>query len=116
MHLVFDPNGRIAYLVALFYSPDWLPWVMPKHFGGLPAPPCFGPPASYQMGCLPLGFKSRLNHDHIKMEAVFAAMKKTNTGDKYSVYLEEPEDLDPHIFNTFKFSKKFLEHELVCQI
>jgi hypothetical protein len=50
------------------------------------------------------------------MEAVFAAMKKTNTGDKYSVYLEEPEDLDPHIFNTFKFSKKFLEHELVCQI
>jgi hypothetical protein len=112
----FDPDGRITYLVALFYGPDWLPQATPKQFGGLPAPPCFGPSAHYQMGCLPPGFKPRLSHDYIKMEAAFAVMKEADTGGKYSDYLEEPEDFDPDVFDAFKFGKRFLECELVYQM
>jgi hypothetical protein len=112
----FDPDGRIAYLVALFYGPDWLPQAMPKQFGGPPAPPHFGPSAHYQMGCLPPGFKPRLNHDYIKMEAVFAVIKQADTGGEYLDYLEEPEDFDPDVFDAFKFSKKFLECKLVYQM
>jgi hypothetical protein len=112
----FDPDGRFTYLVALFYGPDWLPQATSKQFGGPSAPPHFGPPAHYEMGCLPPGFKPRLNHDYIKVEAAFTVMKEANTGGEYSDYLEEPEDFDPDVFNAFKFSKTFLEHELVYQM
>jgi hypothetical protein len=57
----YDPDGWVAYLAALFYGPDWVPQITPKQFGGPPAPPCFSPPAQYQKGCLPPGFKARMH-------------------------------------------------------
>lgn len=32
---------------------------------------------------------------------------------KYSDYLEGPEDFEPHIFEAFKFGKRFLEREFI---
>jgi hypothetical protein len=48
------------------------------------------------------------------MEVVFAAQK---TAGEDSDYLECPAEFDPHIFDAFKFGKKFMERELVvyCQ-
>jgi len=111
----FDPDGRVAYLVALFYGPDWVPRVTPKQFGGPPAPPRFGPPASYQEDCLPPGFKPKMNRDYCKMEAALAVMTKANTvagEEDFTDYLDCPEEFDPHIFDAFKFGKEFLEGEL----
>ena len=112
----YDPDGRVAYLVALFY--DWVPQVTPKQFGGPPAPPRFGPPAPYQRGCLPPGFKPRMNRDYQKMEVGFEAVKRAGTdAGEDTDYLDSPEEFDPHIFNTFKYGRSFLESELVsCEM
>lgn len=51
-----DPYGWIAYLCALFFGPDYIPLVPRSQFGGAPEPPRYGPPARYQLSCLPAGF------------------------------------------------------------
>jgi len=52
----YDPNGAIAYFVAFFYGPDWVPSHTVQQFGGPPEPPRYGPPAPYQIACLPDDF------------------------------------------------------------
>ena len=44
----FDSDGRVAYLVAILYGPDWVSQVTLKQFGSPAAPPSFSPPMSYQ--------------------------------------------------------------------
>jgi hypothetical protein len=110
-----DPDGRVAYLAALFYGPDWVPRVTPKQFGGPPAPPCFGPPVQYQTACLPPGFKPKMHSDYYKMSAAFAKAEKAAPGEE-SEFLDHPEEFDPHIFDAFKFGRHFMERELLYQI
>lgn len=54
-----DPNGRLAFLSAFFFGPDYVPAYTPQQFAGPPEPPRFGPPAPYQIVCLPPGWKPR---------------------------------------------------------
>lgn len=54
--LGYDPDGFMTWLVAFFYG-AWLPPSPAHRFGGPPQPPRYGPPASYQLSCLPEGFK-----------------------------------------------------------
>jgi hypothetical protein len=51
-----DPDGRIAFLAALFFGPNWVPLCPHQQFSGPPEPPRYGPPAQYQLQCLPKGF------------------------------------------------------------
>lgn len=54
-----DPTGRLAFLAAFFWGPAFVPVYTIQQFGGPPEPPRFGPPAPYQRGCLPEGWKPR---------------------------------------------------------
>lgn len=55
----YDPNGRYAYLSSLFFGPHFVPASPPQVFVGRLEPPRFGPPAAYQIPCLPPGFQPR---------------------------------------------------------
>ena len=105
----YDPDGRVAYLVALFYGPAWRPRATPKQFGGPPAPPRFGPPAPYQKTCLPHGFKPRMHRDYNKMAAAFATNEKAKIAGEEMDDLDPPDEFDPRIFDAFKFGRKFME-------
>ena len=52
----YDPNGAIAYFATFFFGPEWVPSYAPQQFGGPPEPPRYGPPARYQIPCLPDNF------------------------------------------------------------
>lgn len=54
-----DPDGRLAFLAAFFWGRDYIPTFTIQQFAGPPEPPRFGPPARYQMACLPPGWKPR---------------------------------------------------------
>lgn len=56
----YDPEGFIVHLAALFYGPDWRPRFLgprPFYVGGI-QPPRYGPPARFQMVCLPDDFEA----------------------------------------------------------
>lgn len=108
----YNPDGWVAYLVALFYGPDWVSWVTPKQFGGPPAPPHFGPPAPYQEACLPPGFKPRMHPDFYKLEAAFMASENVALGEE-SDFLDSLQEFDPEIFDAFKFGRDFMQSELL---
>ena len=55
----YDPNGAIAYFTTFFFGPDWVPSYTVQQFGGPPEPPRYGPPAPYQLACLPRDFVPR---------------------------------------------------------
>ena len=109
-----DPDGKIAYLAALFYGPGWVPRVTPKQFEGPPALPRFGPPALYQESCLPPRFKPRMHRNYYKMEAAFEEAKKVAPGEE-SEFLSPPKEFDPHVFDAFKFGRNFINRELFYQ-
>jgi hypothetical protein len=111
----YDPDGRVAYLTALFYGPDWVPQITLKQFGGLPAPPRFGPPAPYQKHCLPPGFRPRMHRDYHKMAAAFAANEEAKAAGVETDYLDHPDEFDPHIFDAFKFGRKMAERKFAVQ-
>ena len=52
-----DPDGRLAYLAAWFWGPDYAPDYTVQQFVGLLEPPRYGPPAPYQIASLPPGWK-----------------------------------------------------------
>lgn len=57
----YDPNGLLAYLVAYFFGPDWLPETfdhLPRWLEELEVkPPRYGPPGPQQAKFLPPGWK-----------------------------------------------------------
>ena len=112
----YDPDGRIAYLVALFYGPGWRPRTIPKQFGGPPAPPRFGPPAPYQKHCLPRGFKPRMHRDYYKIAAAFAANEEAKIAGEETDYLNHPDEFDPGIFDAFKFGREFMERKFTVAV
>lgn len=55
----YDPNGFLAYLVAYFFGPEWLPDTfdhLPRWEGEV-KPPRYGPPGNRQAKYLPPGWK-----------------------------------------------------------
>lgn len=54
-----DPDGRLAFLAAFFWGPDYVPQYTVQQFVGPPEPPRFGPPAPYQRAYLPNGWEPR---------------------------------------------------------
>lgn len=55
----YDPNGLLAYLVAYFFGPDWLPETfdhLPRWVGEV-KPPRYGPPGPHQAAHIPPGWK-----------------------------------------------------------
>lgn len=55
----YDPNGLLAYLVAYFFGPDWLPDTFDHlpHWKGEVKPPRYGPPGPQQAANIPPGWK-----------------------------------------------------------
>lgn len=87
-----DPQGRIAYLCALFFGPNYIPLVPASQFGGRVVPPRYGPPAHYQRACLPQDFvvQSPPNYD-----ADLPDLARMDS----SWFLEPPKIFDPSAFN-----------------
>lgn len=54
-----DPDGRLAFMAAFFWGCAYVPEYTRQKFKGPPEPPRFGPPAQYQMACLPQGWVPR---------------------------------------------------------
>lgn len=52
-----DPEGLVAYAAALLWGRDYVPTYNVQQFIGVVEPPKYGPPAPYQVACLPLGWK-----------------------------------------------------------
>lgn len=52
-----DPEGLIAYIAALLWGRDYVPAYPVQQFVGAIEPPKYGPPAPYQIDCLPPGWK-----------------------------------------------------------
>lgn len=61
-----DPYGCIAFLCAWFFGPTYVPLAPPLQFGGPLEPPRYGPPAWYQLPCLPPGFLPQAPPDYSK--------------------------------------------------
>ena len=53
----YDPKGHLAGLAQTFWGPTYVPGVPSQVFGGPPEPPHYGPPAYYQISCLPPDWK-----------------------------------------------------------
>lgn len=92
-----DPDGRLAFLAALFWGPAYVPEHTVQQFGGPPEPPRFGPPAPYQRACLPQGWVPRAPPNFYGMD--FATQ---------SEYLDPPVgEFDPRIFAALQHISRF---------
>ncbi|RDB23628.1 hypothetical protein Hypma_009521 [Hypsizygus marmoreus] len=94
-----DPNGRVAYLASFFYGPDYVPAITLQQFGGPPEPPRYGPPARYQLACLPPGFQPRRPPNFLDPE--------DPDGVPEPPYLDGPEVFDPRLFAAFEHVKRW---------
>jgi hypothetical protein len=90
-----DPNGLIAYLAAFLFGPDWVPSFPAQVFAGPSQPPRFGPPARYQLGCLPAGFIPRPPPNFF--------------GPPHKPYLQPPSPFDVELFDAVRFSSRFID-------
>jgi hypothetical protein len=90
----YDPDGRVAWLSALLFGPDWIPPFPSQQFVGLPEPPRYGPPAYYQRGCLPNGFIPNLPPDYFDCPST-------------PPYLDPPSPWNPSLFDAIRFTKNF---------
>lgn len=94
-----DPNGFMTWLVAFFYG-TWLPTTPAHRFGGPPQPPRYGPPASYQLACLPEGFKPNPPPRFHSHEPTSASMDQND-------FLEPPETWTPELFAALRHTATF---------
>lgn len=102
-----DPCGRIAYLCALFFGPHYVPSVTPSQFVGRAAPPRYGPPASYQLPCLPPGFKPQPPPDYLEELPELTGMDAT-------WFLDPPEAFDLQAFYALSYLASFLQRGGEC--
>lgn len=96
-----DPDGRLAYLAAIFYGPLWVPRFTPQQFAGPPAPPRYGPPAQYQLQSLPEGFTPNIPLHFPNARYVFTSIDTDS-------YLDPPAIFDHTVFNALKYASRFL--------
>lgn len=92
-----DPDGRLTYLAALFWGRSFVPQCSTQQFVGPPEPPRFGPPAPYQVACLPPGWKPQDPPDFY------------GAGDAFGpLFLDPPTGIfDPNIFAALKHIARF---------
>lgn len=94
-----DPNGFMTWVVAFFYG-TWLPTTPAHRFGGPPQPPRYGPPASYQLACLPEGFKPN-------PPPRFHSYDPTSRSMDEDEFLEPPEKWTPELFAALRHTATF---------
>ncbi|RDB14830.1 hypothetical protein Hypma_016574 [Hypsizygus marmoreus] len=94
-----DPNGRLAFLASFFFGPAYVPAITLQQFAGPPEPPRYGPPARYQLSCLPAGFQPRRPPNFLDPE-------DTNSIPELP-YLEPPEVFDRNLFAAFQHVSRF---------
>lgn len=94
-----DPDGFMTWLVAFFYG-TWLPTSPAHRFVGLPQPPRYGPPASYQLACLPEGFRPNPPPRFHSYDPSSASID----GDDF---LEPPEKWTPELFAALRHTAMF---------
>lgn len=93
-----DPHGLVAHLAEWFFGPDWLPPFPRQVFGGRPEPPRYGPPAAYQLDCLPPGFVPNPPPEYF--------------GRPISPFLQPRSDFDLECFDAVIYSNRFAYLEL----
>lgn len=98
-----DPNGLIAYLCALFFGPLYVPLAPPTQFVGRALPPRYGPPARYQLACLPTGFIPQSPPNYLDSFPELASMN-----DEY--FLVPPAQFDPHMFYVLGCVRRVCRH------
>jgi hypothetical protein len=88
----YDPDGRLAYLAMVLWGPKYVPSIPSHVFGGPPEPPCYGPPAYYQVHCLPPGW-----------------VPTPPPGlTPQSPYLDPPAYFDPELFDALRFGSAYV--------
>jgi hypothetical protein len=88
----YDPEGRLAHLVAHFYGPAWMPTSfthLPDLYGEDLAPPRYGLPAPQQVPCLPANFTPHLPPFY--------------SGIPTPPYLPGPAEFNPKIFDALLY-------------
>lgn len=100
----WDPYGCIAYLCAIFFGPKYVPLVPSSQFGGPPEPPRYGPPAYYQIACLPPGFIPQSPPNYSQE---IPCLLGTNGSEEK--FLIPPAIFNPRIFDTFVGLERFLQ-------
>lgn len=93
-----DPDGFMTWLVAFFYG-TWLPSSPAHQFVGPPQPPHYGPPASYQLACLPEGFKPNPPPKFHSYDPTSTSMEDD--------FLDPPEKWTPELFAALRHSATF---------
>ncbi|RDB29818.1 hypothetical protein Hypma_014049 [Hypsizygus marmoreus] len=95
----WDPNGRLAYLASFFYGPAYVPTITLQQFAGPAEPPRYGPPARYQLSCLPAGFQPRRPPNFLDPQDPDEIPQPP--------YLDPPNVFDPQIFAAFQHVARF---------
>jgi hypothetical protein len=104
-----DPNGLIAYLAGICFGPRWVPPYTVQQFVGRLEPPRYGPPAPYQIPCLPEGFIPRSPPNILGMTA-----EELNNEDSW---IDPPSPFDPLMFEALrpvKSSKRTKKGQIIC--
>lgn len=102
-----DPYGRIAYLCAMFFGPHYSPAVTPSQFVGRTTPPRYGPPAKYQLACIPLGFIPHPPPNYLEDLPELAGMDA-------GWFLDPPDIFDPQVFYALAYLVRFLQYGGEC--
>lgn len=100
----WDPYGCIAYLCTFFFGPKYVPLLPSSQFGGPPEPPRYGPPAYYQIACLPAGFTPQAPPNYSQEILCLGGMSGSE-----GEFLIPPAIFDPCIFDAFTGLERFLE-------
>lgn len=97
--LGYDPDGFMTWLVAFFFG-SWVPSSPAHRFAGPPQPPRYGPPASYQLPCLPEGFKPNPPPN-------FHSHNPTSGSVDVDDMLDPPEKWTPDVFAALRHTATF---------
>lgn len=90
----WDPYGCVAYLCARFFGPKYVPLTPPSQYGGPPEPPRYGPPALYQVPCLPQGFLPQAPPNYSQLIPGLPTLGGAERG-----FLNPPVPFNPRIFD-----------------
>ncbi|RDB27586.1 hypothetical protein Hypma_003885 [Hypsizygus marmoreus] len=103
-----DPNGRLAFLASFFYGPEYVPKITIQQFGGPAEPPRYGPPARYQLHCLPVGFQPQRPPNFLDPDNLDAEDNNLLDLDPdESPYLDPPAVFYPSMFAALQHVPRF---------
>jgi hypothetical protein len=90
----YDPKGELAYAATALWGPDYVPPFPSKVYVGALEPPRYGPPATYQVCCLPPGW--------IPNPPPGPAAQP--------MYLHPPSNFDAGLFDGLKYNSAFVNN------